>query len=221
MDRRTDAALAGLASSNLAAQAGPRVLAGRRKVDDDMAQFARENAKEAFELGAGLIEKDMAAAQNAFAAGLEGLKSANSAMITAVQTASSEITGAENRAFNRALQARTQEIQKFSTLLDQLNKKAQLDQGDVRNLISMNTDLGRVYGDLLREKQNLRNSMVIATPAMQSQYLTQLNALDTQIEVIEIQRAAISSKYLPNLPQTPPPASGSNEQIIESATYFE
>ena len=207
-NRRIDAMLAGLASSNRAFQSGPRSRAGRAAVDDEMAKFARDNAEKAFELGASLIEKDMERSQKAFDAGLDGLKNANSAMITAVQTASSEITGAENRKFNEALQQRKQEITSITATLDQLNKKAQLDQNDVRNLVSMNGSIVNNLTSLRNDRRALRTDMNYAPPALRGQYQALLTAMNAQIQVLEIQSSAITTQYLPNLPQAPSPASG-------------
>lgn len=189
-DRRIDAALAGLASSNLAAQAGPRALAGRRKVDDDMAQFARENAKEAFELGTALIEKDMVAGQNAFAAGLEAQKTANGQLTAAMQTLSSRLTGADNIAFNRALQQRQQEVASITTQLEQLNKAEQLDVQERQLLVNIGRTTATNLSSLRTMRKNLQDQFAIVADREDQ---TQANEIRQLMRLVDGQIAAEQS----------------------------
>jgi len=209
--RRIDAALSALASSNRAFQSGPRALAALNKVTDDIEKFRRENTEKSFQLGVGLIEKDMAGAQKAFDAGLEAQKTANGQLTAAMQTLSSRLTGADNIAFNRALQQRQQEIQADLTKLEQLNKAEQLDVQERQLLVNIDRNITTNLATLGRARDSFSDQLRIVADREDQTQANEIRAIirniNAQIATEESNRDFIQSRFgLETAP--PPPASG-------------
>lgn len=209
--RRIDAALSALASSNRAFQSGPRALAALNKVTDDIEKFRRENTEKSFQLGVGLIEKDMAGAQKAFDAGLEAQKTANGQLTAAMQTLSSRLTGADNIAFNRSLQQRQQEVASITAQLEQLNKAEQLDVQERQLLVNIGRNTTTNLSSLRTMRKNLQDQFAIVADRedqTQADEIRQLMTLvDGQIAAEQSNLDFINSRFgLEVAP--PPPASG-------------
>ena len=215
--RRIDAAISALASSNRAFQSGPRALAALNKVTDDIEKFRRENTEKSFQLGVGLIEKDMAAGQRAFDAGLEAQKTANGQLTAAIQTLSSRLTGADNIAFNRSLQQRQQEVAAITAQLDQLNKAEQLDVQERQLLVNIARNTTTNLSSLRTMRKNLQDQFAIVADRQdktQADEIMQLMTLvDGQIAAEQGNLDFINSRF--GLEVAPPPASGSDDQIID------
>ena len=208
--RRIDAALSGLASSNRAFQSGPRALAALNKVTDDIEKFRRENTEKSFQLGVGLIEKDMAAGQRAFDAGLEAQKTANGQLTAAMQTLSSRLTGADNIAFNRSLQQRQQEVAAITAQLEQLNKAEQLDVQERQLLVNIGRNTTTNLNSLRTMRKNLQDQFAIVADRedkTQADEIRQLmTVVDGQIAAEQSNLDFINSRF--GLKVAPPPASG-------------
>jgi hypothetical protein len=208
--RRIDAALSALASSNRAFQSGPRALAALNKVTDDIEKFRRENTEKSFQLGVGLIEKDMAGAQKAFDAGLEAQKTANGQLTAAMQTLSSRLTGADNIAFNRSLQQRQQEVASITAQLEQLNKAEQLDVQERQLLVNIGRNTTTNLSSLRTMRKNLQDQFAIVADRedqTQADEIRQLMTLvDGQIAAEQSNLDFINTRF--GLETAPPPASG-------------
>ena len=208
--RRIDAALSGLASSNRGFQSGPSALAALNKVTDDIEKFRRENTEKSFQLGVGLIEKDMAAGQRAFDAGLEAQKTANGQLTAAMQTLSSRLTGADNIAFNRSLQQRQQEVAAITAQLEQLNKAEQLDVQERQLLVNIGRNTTTNLNSLRTMRKNLQDQFAIVADRedkTQADEIRQLmTVVDGQIAAEQSNLDFINSRF--GLKVAPPPASG-------------
>jgi len=209
--RRIDAALSALASSNRAFQSGPRALAALNKVTDDIEKFRRENTEKSFQLGVGLIEKDMAGAQKAFDAGLEAQKTANGQLTAAMQTLSSRLTGADNIAFNRALLQRQEKIRGITEQLNQLNKAEQLDVQERQLLVNIGRNITTNLATLGRARDSFSDQLRIVADREDQTQANEIRAImrniNAQIDAEQSNLDFINSRF--GLEVAPsPPASG-------------
>lgn len=95
--RKISALLQGLASSNLIAQSGPAASRGIAAVSDAVREDSRARAEKQFDLASGLINADMTASQEAFAAGLNATTQAMADQSVALNAVSSQLIAEGNR----------------------------------------------------------------------------------------------------------------------------
>jgi hypothetical protein len=129
--RKIDALLAGLASSNLIAQGGPRAAAGINAVTDAVKRDSLDRANKSFELSAGLMDKDIAGARAAFGEGLKAMNTAMNQASVATQMAGSMLNQADNAAAARALQDRQERLAQITSTISALGVIGQLERADM------------------------------------------------------------------------------------------
>jgi hypothetical protein len=134
--RKIDALLAGLASSNLIAQGGPRAAAGINAVTDAVKRDSLDRANKSFELSAGLMDKDIAGARAAFGEGLKAMNTAMNQASVATQMAGSMLNQADNAAAARALQDRQERLAQITSTISALGVIGQLERADMDVMVA-------------------------------------------------------------------------------------
>jgi hypothetical protein len=178
--RKIDALLAGLASSNLIAQGGPRAAAGINAVTDAVKRDSLDRANKSFELSAGLMDKDIAGAQAAFGEGLKAMNTAMNQASVATQMAGSMLNQADNAAAARALQDRQERLAQITSTISALGVIGQLERADMDALSASQraatTELSSIQRALNTALTTLASVPEENKPALQAQ----INALKLQ-----------------------------------------
>lgn len=181
--RKIDALLAGLASSNLIAQGGPRAAAGINAVTDAIKKDELDRANKRFELSVGLMDKDIAGAQAAFGEGLKAMNTAMNQTSVAVQMAGSMLNQADNAAAARELQDRQERLDAINSTISALGVLGQLERADIDAM----TASQRAATTELSSIQRQLNALVPNLPFAQEEAVP---ALQAQIDALKLQEAA-------------------------------
>lgn len=181
--RKIDALLAGLASSNLIAQGGPRAAAGINAVTDAIKKDELDRANKRFELSVGLMDKDIAGAQAAFGEGLKAMNTAMNQTSVAVQMAGSMLNQADNAAAARELQDRQERLDAINSTISALGVLGQLERADIDAM----TASQRAATTELSSIQRQLNALVPNLPFAQEEAMP---ALQAQIDALKLQEAA-------------------------------
>jgi tellurite resistance protein len=180
--RKIDAYLAGLASSNLIAQGGPRAAAGINAVTDAIKKDELDRANNRFELSVGLMDKDIAGAQAAFGEGLKAMNTAMNQTSVAVQMAGSMLNQADNAAAARALQDRQERLAQITSTISALGVIGQLERADMEVMVASQraatTELSSIQRQLSTLLESLADVPEENKPALQAQ----IDALKAQEE---------------------------------------
>ena len=204
--RKIDALLAGLASSNLIAQGGPRAAAGINAVTDAVKRDSLDRANKSFELSAGLMDKDIAGARAAFGEGLKAMNTAMNQASVATQMAGSMLNQADNAAAARALQDRQERLAQITSTISALGVIGQLERADMDALSASQraatTELSSIQRQLSTLLESLGNVPEENKPALQVQINT-LQAQEKQaLNAIQAARVVLGLG-MPAMPLTP------------------
>ena len=171
--RKIDSLLAGLASSNLIAQGGPRAAAGINAVTDAVKRDSLDRANKSFELSVGLMDKDIAGAQAAFGEGLKAMNTAMNQASVATQMAGSMLNQADNAAAARALQDRQERLAQITSTISALGVIGQLERADMDVMVASQraatTELSSIQRQLSTLLESLAGVPAENKPALQVQ----------------------------------------------------
>lgn len=179
--RKIDALLAGLASSNLIAQGGPRAAAGINAVTDAIKKDELDRANKRFELSVGLMDKDIAGAQAAFGEGLKVLNTAMNQASVATQMAGSMLNQADNAAAARALQDRQERLAQITSTISALGVIGQLERADMDALSASQRAATTELSSIQRQLSTLLDTFgMIPEEENRAPIQAQINALRLQ-----------------------------------------
>lgn len=205
--RKIDALLAGLASSNLIAQSGPRAAAMVNQVSDAIKQDSLNRADKQFTLSSGLMEKDMGAAKEAFNAGIEAMNAAQNQITVAVQMGGSMLANADQRAAANALQARQEQLAQLTSSIQLLTAIGTLERADLDRLVEVQrgavTGLNSIQNDIADLTSNLS---IAATPEAKAAIEAGIGVLRLQADAYRNVINAVNTKL--GFPTQPSPDSG-------------
>jgi hypothetical protein len=189
--RKIDALLAGLASSNLIAQGGPRAAAGINAVTDAVKRDSLDRANKSFELSAGLMDKDIAGARAAFGEGLKAMNTAMNQASVATQMAGSMLNQADNAAAARALQDRQERLAQITSTISALGVIGQLERADMDVMVASQRAATTELSSIQRQLSTLLDSLVNVPEENKPALQVQINALRLQeAEALTAIRAA-------------------------------
>ena len=193
--RKIDALLAGLASSNLIAQGGPRAAAGINAVTDAVKRDSLDRANKSFELSAGLMDKDIAGARAAFGEGLKAMNTAMNQASVATQMAGSMLNQADNAAAARALQDRQERLAQITSTISALGVIGQLERADMDVMVASQRAATTELSSIQRQLSTLLESLVNVPEENKPALQAQINALRLQeaeaLTAIRIARVAL------------------------------
>ena len=178
--RKIDALLAGLASSNLIAQGGPRAAAGINAVTDAVKRDSLDRANKSFELSAGLMDKDIAGARAAFGEGLKAMNTAMNQASVATQMAGSMLNQADNSAAARALQDRQERLAQITSTISALGVIGQLERADMDALSASQRAATTELSSIQRQLSTLLESLVNVPEENKPALQVQINTLQAQ-----------------------------------------
>ena len=179
--RKIDALLAGLASSNLIAQGGPRAAAGINAVTDAVKRDSLDRANKSFELSAGLMDKDIAGARAAFGEGLKAMNTAMNQASVATQMAGSMLNQADNAAAARALQDRQERLAQITSTISALGVIGQLERADMDALSASQRAATTELSSIQRQLSTLLDTFgMIQEEENRAPIQAQINALRLQ-----------------------------------------
>ena len=194
--RKIDALLAGLASSNLIAQGGPRAAAGINAVTDAVKRDSLDRANKSFELSAGLMDKDIAGARAAFGEGLKAMNTAMNQASVATQMAGSMLNQADNAAAARALQDRQERLAQITSTISALGVIGQLERADMDVMVASQRAATTELSSIQRQLSTLLDTLgMIQEEENRAPIQVQINALRLQeaeaLTAIRIARVAL------------------------------
>jgi hypothetical protein len=193
--RKIDALLAGLASSNLIAQGGPRAAAGINAVTDAVKRDSLDRANKSFELSAGLMDKDIAGARAAFGEGLKAMNTAMNQASVATQMAGSMLNQADNAAAARALQDRQERLAQITSTISALGVIGQLERADMDVMVASQRAATTELSSIQRQLSTLLDSLVNVPEENKPALQVQINALRLQeaeaLTAIRVARVAL------------------------------
>ena len=194
--RKIDALLAGLASSNLIAQGGPRAAAGINAVTDAVKRDSLDRANKSFELSAGLMDKDIAGARAAFGEGLKAMNTAMNQASVATQMAGSMLNQADNAAAARALQDRQERLAQITSTISALGVIGQLERADMDALSASQRAATTELSSIQRQLSTLLDTLgMIQEEENRAPIQVQINALRLQeaeaLTAIRVARVAL------------------------------
>ena len=179
--RKIDALLAGLASSNLIAQGGPRAAAGINAVTDAVKRDSLDRANKSFELSAGLMDKDIAGARAAFGEGLKAMNTAMNQASVATQMAGSMLNQADNAAAARALQDRQERLAQITSTISALGVIGQLERADMDVMVASQRAATTELSSIQRQLSTLLDTFgMIQEEENRAPIQAQINALRLQ-----------------------------------------
>jgi citrate lyase gamma subunit len=178
--RKIDALLAGLASSNLIAQGGPRAAAGINAVTDAVKRDSLDRVNKSFELSAGLMDKDIAGAQAAFGEGLKAMNTAMNQASVATQMAGSMLNQADNAAAARALQDRQERLAQITSTISALGVIGQLERADMDVMVASQRAATTELSSIQRQLSTLLESLVNVPEENKPALQVQINTLQAQ-----------------------------------------
>jgi hypothetical protein len=178
--RKIDALLAGLASSNLIAQGGPRAAAGINAVTDAVKRDSLDRVNKSFELSAGLMDKDIAGAQAAFGEGLKAMNTAMNQASVATQMAGSMLNQADNAAAARALQDRQERLAQITSTISALGVIGQLERADMDVMVASQRAATTELSSIQRQLSTLLESLVNVPEENKPALQVQINTLRLQ-----------------------------------------
>jgi hypothetical protein len=178
--RKIDALLAGLASSNLIAQGGPRAAAGINAVTDAVKRDSLDRANKSFELSAGLMDKDIAGARAAFGEGLKAMNTAMNQASVATQMAGSMLNQADNAAAARALQDRQERLAQITSTISALGVIGQLERADMDVMVASQRAATTELSSIQRQLSTLLDSLVNVPEENKPALQVQINTLQAQ-----------------------------------------
>jgi hypothetical protein len=178
--RKIDALLAGLASSNLIAQGGPRAAAGINAVTDAVKRDSLDRANKSFELSAGLMDKDIAGARAAFGEGLKAMNTAMNQASVATQMAGSMLNQADNAAAARALQDRQERLAQITSTISALGVIGQLERADMDVMVASQRAATTELSSIQRQLRTLLDSLVNVPEENKPALQVQINTLQAQ-----------------------------------------
>jgi hypothetical protein len=178
--RKIDALLAGLASSNLIAQGGPRAAAGINAVTDAVKRDSLDRANKSFELSAGLMDKDIAGARAAFGEGLKAMNTAMNQASVATQMAGSMLTQADNAAAARALQDRQERLASITSTISALGVIGQLERADMDALSASQRAATTELSSIQRALNTAATTLAALPEENRAPIQAQINALRLQ-----------------------------------------
>ena len=178
--RKIDALLAGLASSNLIAQGGPRAAAGINAVTDAVKRDSLDRANKSFELSAGLMDKDIAGARAAFGEGLKAMNTAMNQASVATQMAGSMLNQADNAAAARALQDRQERLAQITSTISALGVIGQLERADMDVMVASQRAATTELSSIQRQLSTLLESLVNVPEENKPALQVQINTLQAQ-----------------------------------------
>jgi len=181
--RKIDALLAGLASSNLIAQGGPRAAAGINAVTDAVKRDSLDRANKSFELSAGLMDKDIAGAQAAFGEGLKAMNTAMNQASVATQMAGSMLNQADNAAAARALQDRQERLAQITSTISALGVIGQLERADKEVMVASQRAAGTMLTSIQRQLNELVSNLPSTPVEVKPSVQAQIDVLKTQESV--------------------------------------
>ena len=194
--RKIDALLAGLASSNLIAQGGPRAAAGINAVTDAVKRDSLDRANKSFELSAGLMDKDIAGARAAFGEGLKAMNTAMNQASVATQMAGSMLNQADNAAAARALQDRQERLAQITSTISALGVIGQLERADMDVMVASQRAATTELSSIQRQLSTLLDTLgMIQEEENRAPIQVQINALRLQeaeaLTAIRVARVAL------------------------------
>ena len=194
--RKIDALLAGLASSNLIAQGGPRAAAGINAVTDAVKRDSLDRANKSFELSAGLMDKDIAGARAAFGEGLKAMNTAMNQASVATQMAGSMLNQADNAAAARALQDRQERLAQITSTISALGVIGQLERADMDVMVASQRAATTELSSIQRQLSTLLDTLgMIQEEENKAPIQVQINALRLQeaeaLTAIRVARVAL------------------------------
>ena len=178
--RKIDALLAGLASSNLIAQGGPRAAAGINAVTDAVKRDSLDRANKSFELSAGLMDKDIAGARAAFGEGLKAMNTAMNQASVATQMAGSMLNQADNAAAAEALQSRQERLSAITSTISALGVIGQLERADMDVMVASQRAATTELSSIQRQLSTLLDSLVNVPEENKPALQVQINTLQAQ-----------------------------------------
>lgn len=178
--RKIDSLLAGLASSNLIAQGGPRAAAGINAVTDAVKRDSLDRANKSFELSVGLMDKDIAGAQAAFGEGLKAMNTAMNQTSVAIQMAGSMLNQADNAAAASALQDRQERLAQITSTISALGVIGQLERADMDVMVASQRAATTELSSIQRQLSTLLDTFGMIPEENRAPIQAQINALRLQ-----------------------------------------
>jgi len=207
--RRIDALLAGLASSNLIAESGPRAAANINAVTDAIKTDQLDRANKRFELSNNLMGKDMEASRAAFGEGIKVLQTAMNQVSVATQMAGSMLNQADNAAAAEALQSRQERLAAITNTISALGVIGQLERADIDAAIAVQraatTELSSIQRALNSALSSLpmipekdRGSMQIQIDTLRTHEAAAISAIRAARNIVGIGTGGDTGQPLPN-----------------------